>query len=178
MTSEQRVRRVPPRFLVGVLFVAAAAGRFGAEGGAVPDDVVLRVGETVTGWVSAASPLVQSPGLVAGYSDGPVRGARVVLEVQEAGSVTIDLRSHSFDAYLVVERESGEVVAEDDDGWVATHSRIVIRGEPARYALWACALHGGAGSFEIQVRAGEAPASRLRSNHGHQRTDQRWVGAA
>ncbi len=90
------------------------------------------------------------------HVDAPVIGRRYVVEPGRSSTYHFDMRSAVFDTYLVLRDASGKVVAEDDDGLVATHSRIVTELERGRrYLLDACALHGGRGAFRLSMGRGE-----------------------
>lgn len=70
----------------------------------VEEEVVLRVGQAVEGEITKSSEVVHTRTIDAQYSTyEPVRGVRFLLDVETGGPVTIDLRSHLFDAYLVLE---------------------------------------------------------------------------
>ena len=87
---------------------------------------VLRVGETVQGEITDEDLVVHTPTLDANYTEAPTVGKTFLIEVEESGSYYIDLRSYFFDAYLVLRDGDGNVVAEDDDGLIGLHSRIVV----------------------------------------------------
>jgi tetratricopeptide (TPR) repeat protein len=121
-------------------------------GGDLP---VLRVGETTEGEIAGGDPEVHTPTLDKAYTDAPVVGKAYVVEVEEGGPYTIELRSYLFDAYLVLRDEAGEVWAEDDDGGIGVHARIVAELEAGLgYRLESCALHGERGAFELELVKG------------------------
>src|SRR5262249_32687723 len=117
----------------------------------------LRVGETLAGEITDADPAVHTPTLDESYTDAPVVGKTFLVEVEEPGTYTLELRSYFFDSYLVLREESGELLAEDDDGLLGTHSRIVVELEPGVLVVEACALHGKRGAFELKLRSGRPP---------------------
>jgi CHAT domain-containing protein/tetratricopeptide (TPR) repeat protein len=116
----------------------------------------LEVGKSLEGEVTDKDPIVHTPTLDKGYTDGPVRGTSYQLQVKEPGPVTIELRSYFFDAYLVVRDAKGELVAEDDDGLLRSHSRVVldVKDGGTSFTVKACALHGGVGGFALRAVAG------------------------
>ncbi len=90
------------------------------------------------------------------HSNAPVRGKTFRIQVEERGSFYIDLTSYFFDAYLVLLDADGSVLAEDDDGLVATHARVAHEFEVgSSYKVEACALQGETGPFEILLRTGK-----------------------
>ncbi len=118
----------------------------------------LGLGETREARISDEDARVESPRL-RGYTDfvtKPPRAQRFQLRVEQPGPYTIELVARLFDAYLVLRDESGGVLAEDDDGLLNTHARLVYALEPGRgYLLDACALHGDRGPFELRLARGE-----------------------
>jgi len=85
----------------------------------------LGPGEAIEGVVEATVPVVETEALAATHrGNDATRGKTYTLRIQEAGTDTIELRSHFFDAYLVRREGTGRVVAEDDDGLLGTRSRI------------------------------------------------------
>ncbi len=119
------------------------------------EEARLEVGKTIEGEITEEDPVIETEILHPGYSTAPVRGRTFRVEVTESGPYHIELKSYFFDAYLVLRNAEGVVLAEDDDGLLATHSRIVRKLEVGKsYQVDACALHGGTGSFEILVTAG------------------------
>jgi CHAT domain-containing protein/tetratricopeptide (TPR) repeat protein len=118
----------------------------------------LYVGDVIEGEVRADSPVVHTPTLDRSFTDAPVRGVSFELDLP-AGTTTIELRSHFFDAYLVVRDANGELIAEDDDGLLRTHSAVTVtRAQPAEVLVEACALDDASGRFELAARAGEIAA--------------------
>ncbi|MBL8842309.1 MAG: CHAT domain-containing protein [Planctomycetes bacterium] len=125
------------------------------------------------GTIDATSPIVRTAALDAMAAAVPVRGARFRVDLRrrpaaapEAADrpITLELRSWWFDAYLVArDAATGGVIAEDDDGLIATHARIVLPADaavayPKGLLVEACALHGDVGDFELRVLDGAPPA--------------------
>jgi len=134
------------------LLLALAPQEQGQEPSGLP---VLRVGETIEGEITDEDAVVHAETLDAQYTDAPTVGQTYLIEVEESGPYHIDLRSYFFDAYLVLRDAEGEVMAEDDDGLVGIHSRIVAElRSGVRYRIEACALHGRRGAFTLGVSAG------------------------
>jgi len=105
----------------------------------------VRIGERVTGTLEAGDPVL--PG------HGPAK--RFLFVPESAGPVTIAVESFDFDAFLRVETEAGELVAEADGGGVETNARIVLAAEAGkRYRLVAAASREGGGEFSISLAAG------------------------
>ena len=123
------------------------------------DPPALHVGEKIASEITDTDPEVHTPTLDTTYADVPTVGKGFRIEVEFPGTYTIELRSYLFDAYLVLRSESGVVLAEDDDGLMATHPRLVHSFEPGQTCLVeACALHGERGSFELRLARGEPRA--------------------
>ena len=118
---------------------------------------ILRVGETLEGEITDADSAVRTPTLDKNHTHSPTVGKTFLVEVDEPGNYRIELRSYVFDAYLVLRGESGEILAEDDDGLIGSHSRIVVELEPGIRLVEACALHGQRGTFELKLLAGHPP---------------------
>jgi len=144
---------------IGMLAFLAFAGLLPGPdaSGTVP---VLEVGKPITSTITAADSVVTTARIDADHKDAPVRGRTLLVRVPEPGPYTIDLKSHFFDAYLVVRDRSGTVLAEDDDGLVGTHARIAIeRASPSDdLTVEACALHGGTGDFVVSLSPGRPPS--------------------
>jgi len=142
-----------PRFaaLIACLLLAFPAT---AQEPTAPDPPHLEVGVPLEARITGEDPVIETETLLRSYSSAP-RGKTLRLEVEESGPYHIDLRSWLFDAYLVLRNADGNVLAEDDDGLLGTHSRIVHELEAgASYRVDACALHGGTGAFEVMLRSG------------------------
>ena len=118
----------------------------GQEDAAPAPMAEIKVGERVTGTLAATDPPLTGHGPANRY--GFVAGAN--------GKVTIALESFDFDAFLRVETEAGEKLAEDNNGGVETNARVVLETqEGARYRIvMAAAAKEGAGEFTLSVAAG------------------------
>lgn len=130
------------------------------------EERALRLGAVFEGELTVEAPVVRAPALDAVFgADAAVRGVRFGFDVTTAGPVTIDLRSYFFDAYLVLEDANGAVIAEDDDGLINTHARVVANLTAGRYAIVACAVDARKGPFSVEARAGylELPGGPERS---------------
>src|SRR5262245_6240929 len=111
----------------------------------------IRVGDTV------ADALVPTDPPLPGH--GPSK--RFEFVAAEAGPVTLSLESFDFNAFLRVEDEAGEKVAEDDDGGVEWNARVVFDAKGgARYHVLLAAAKEGAGEFALSVARGEVPPLR------------------
>ncbi len=117
---------------------------------------LLEVGATARSAITDEDPVIHTAVLDAGYGTAPVVGQTFRIQIEEPGAYQVELRSHFFDAYLVLRDGAGTVLGEDDDGWVSTHARIVVEElDPEQeYTIDACALHGRRGVFEVTLRAG------------------------
>ncbi|MCH8551653.1 MAG: hypothetical protein LAT62_06940, partial [Natronospirillum sp.] len=102
------------------------------------------------------------PGEARGYLAGgtgrshPYTGAAMrVYPISVEEAVTLDLRlaSEDFDAFLtLVEADSQDIVAENDDWGGSTDSRILIALEPGDYELWATGFfEDSAGLFTVSA---------------------------
>ncbi len=117
---------------------------------------VLKARKPVTSTIEDGDRTVISDRIKQAYTDATVIGKRFRIEFSKAGTYTFDLRSPYFDSYLVLRDSTGELVAEDDDGLVSVHARIVVQLEAGKaYHLDACALHGQRGSFDLNMTKGE-----------------------
>ena len=77
---------------------------------------------------------------------------RYRLELAQATSVRIDLRSGAFDAYLYLTDLNGNTIEVDDDGAGGNDARIAGRLEAGSYIIWATTYYAGAtGSFTLSV---------------------------
>jgi len=144
-------------FTVGVLFTYQAA------------PPVLRAGEVFRGEMAESDPVVETDTILRDYEGIVFRGK--TYRVDRAGNelLTIDLRSHFFDAYLVLRDGEGAVILEDDDGLLGTHARVVLAGRAVERPILvqACAPNGAQGAFELSVTSGApdtvSPSARAES---------------
>lgn len=137
-------------WLLQLLMLASVA----TENGPPP----LSVPASVSGQLTADCPPVRTAYLDS-HDLPTVRGVRHALSLPDR-EVIIELRSHRFDAYLVVRNGSGQVIAEDDDSLVGTHARLRLSAAQSSLArsLEVCALHGDTGSYELTIRDAAATA--------------------
>jgi len=131
---------------------------------AAQDVPILRSGGTIEGEIADGDPEVHTELLTATYTQAPTVAKTFLIELEENGSYSFELRSHHFDAYLILRDNEGSVLFEDDDGLIGVHSRIVAMELEAgvHYLLQACALHGKRGSFALRVAPGLPPGQTLR----------------
>jgi len=112
-----------------------------------PQDLpVLQVGTAIEGAITDSAPAVHTPTLDSGGHEAtPTVGVSWSIQVAESGSYHLDLRSYAFDGYLVLRDADGKLLAEDDDGLIGVHSRIVVELEAGlEYRVTACASQDGA----------------------------------
>jgi CHAT domain-containing protein/tetratricopeptide (TPR) repeat protein len=120
---------------------------------------LLILGETLEVEITDAALEVHTPTLDASYTRAPTVGINYTIVVEESGPYHIDLRSYDFDAYLTLRDASGTLLAENDDGLISVHSRLVTDFEQGtEYKLTACALHGKRGRLQLSLRAGRPKA--------------------
>ncbi len=148
----------------------------------LPEYPLLKVGEVLEGEITQDDPAVETEILKKGYTQARTRGKTFGIRVEETGPYHIDLRSYFFDAYLVLRDQSGAVIAEDDDGLLSTHARIVAELEAGgSYQVEASALHGQTGRFEIVFLEGHceepSPVEKARLGIEDAREAIRWVEA-
>jgi hypothetical protein len=138
---------------IAVLLVLALARELAA---ADADPPWLELGATITGTLGAADPTTATPRLERIFGDRPVRTKRYRLRVPDHQPCRVELRSYSFDAYLVLRDQDGKVLLEDDHGLPFEHAQVVIDAQPVGTTLLveACALPDGSGPFEITLRSG------------------------
>ncbi|HKB17302.1 MAG TPA: hypothetical protein VKF62_14635, partial [Planctomycetota bacterium] len=107
----------------------------------------IRVGETVSGVLSKDDPPLQGR--------GPSKASEFVAEAD--GPVTVSFESFDFDAFLRVEKEGGDLIAEDDNGGVETNARVVLQAKTgACYRIVvAAAGEKGAGEYHLSILAGD-----------------------
>ena len=119
----------------------------------------LEVGTSIEGEITDEAHEVHTPTLDGGnYVGKPTLGSMYRIQVERSGPYYVDLHSHCFDAYMVLRDANETIVAEDDDGLILSHARIVIELEASvEYRLSACALHGSRGPYELILRPGGPP---------------------
>ncbi|MBI1849049.1 MAG: CHAT domain-containing protein [Planctomycetes bacterium] len=140
-----------------VAFVACAALVAADDPSALPS---LSVGDVIHGRLEKSDRGVRSNGLDARAAIlAPVHAKSYSVRVPADGTHTIDLSSPLFDAYLVLRDATGTVIAEDDDGLLRSHARIVadLRAG-ATYSVDACGLHDEVGSYDLSLVAGQPTA--------------------
>lgn len=119
------------------------------------EPTVLEPGQVLVDTISEEAPEVHSSTLDANYTQAPTVGLDFRVKVKESGSYHFDLRSYLFDAYLTLREADGTLLAEDDDGLINMHSRLVFELEANRdYLVTACALHGQRGAFQLALNKG------------------------
>ena len=126
----------------------------------------LRFGGTATAEIGESSLPIETDEIRSTH--GEAVGLRYRIEVPAGQSCTLELRSHFFDAYLVLRDEGGSVLAEDDNGLVRLQARLVIdpAEEASTYLVDACAVGGTPGAFELRAVEGrpqEASAEKERA---------------
>ncbi|HYD15192.1 MAG TPA: PPC domain-containing protein, partial [Hyphomicrobium sp.] len=103
------------------LSTTSAVGRPGRAGEITP-------GQVITGRLERGDSLLGDSTYADVYT----------FRANEAGELTIDMRSADFDAYLILRGPEGETLATDDDGGDGTNSRISWRVERGRtYRIYA-----------------------------------------
>lgn len=115
---------------------------------------VIHVGEIVKAEIPADGTIFHSPVVDKLKLEQPLHGVSLALEVKEKQLVSLELHSHFFDAYLILRRSTGEVIAEDDDGLWNSHARIVQELEQGIYAVEVCTLKPDHGGFRLTTAAG------------------------
>ena len=85
------------------------------------------------------------------------------LEVEEAVEVKLDLRSTDFDAYLVLEDESGRLLDENDDAhFGTTDAQITYSLRPGTYRIGVTSFEPDTvGSFTLEVRPAAPSGQRV-----------------
>jgi len=132
---------VPPLTIIAVLLIAQ-------------NPSPLEVGKVLKGQVKSSSSEIHTQALAKKKSPAPTLGVTYSLSVSSAGVYCIELMSYDFDAYLVVRDASGEVISENDNGYMNNHSRVVGRLKARhKYEVVACSLRGR-GEFRMIAKKG------------------------
>jgi hypothetical protein len=79
------------------------------------------------------------------------------IDLEEAASIEINLRSHDFDAYLTLaEANTSRVLSQNDDWGGSTDSRIIAELPAGSYEIWATSLNPNTpdGSYTLEVSPG------------------------
>lgn len=111
---------------------------------------LVRVGQTVNGMLSADDPLLASDSS---------RYQRWILPLEAKQTVTVDLASDDFDAYLILTRGRGQKLAENDNGTGGCDARLVWTAKddhPVRIVVNS-AGRLQAGKFTLRVSDGASP---------------------
>ncbi len=125
---------------------------------ASPEAPQLTLGTTYASRVQAADPRADVSGVAPEVAPRLGRAKRFTLRTRSAGPYSFDLRSHHFDAFLIVRDAKGELVAATDDGGFGTHAALdalELEGA-ATYSVDACAPPDEGGEFTLLVRVGAA----------------------
>lgn len=102
----------------------------------------------------------QSAQLTSLSPDSPHYSKAYIIQVPHDGIYSCQLRSYTFDAYLILKDPDGNILAENDDGGIGTHAQLspISLRAGIRYQLLACSVHGGTGWFEVALHTDAAPS--------------------
>ena len=126
----------------GLYELALGLAGAAAESGRV---VEVRLGETHAGRLEEGDTVM---------GDGTYADV-FVFRPTAAGQIRVDLRSHDFDAYLILQDEEGRTLATDDDGGSGTDSQLtydVMAGRTYRILANSYAEDRRTGSYQFAVR--------------------------
>jgi tetratricopeptide (TPR) repeat protein len=124
--------------------------------GAQTSNPSLQLGTTATLQMTQNSPVLGET--ILDDNRVVIRCIRLDFVPIETGFHTLLAKSHFYDVRLVVQLGDGTHVADDDDGWLNTHSRIVTRlTAGTRYSVLVAA-NEGTGACEVTVRFGKVAA--------------------
>jgi CHAT domain-containing protein/tetratricopeptide (TPR) repeat protein len=138
--------------MIALLALSTCAGAPVQSGG---DLLQLSVDRSIHEVLADGDGVVRTAALDAGYTEAPTIGETFLLEVAESGPYRVELRSHFFDAYLVLQDGDGGVLGEDDDGLLGRHARLVTElSAGLTYSVTACAVRGGRGAYELSIATG------------------------
>jgi CHAT domain-containing protein len=148
--------------LIQLLFAVS----LGAQDPVLPP---LTVGRTLSGEIAVDAREVLAEELEPFEDEPPISGNGYRIAVEEDGNYAIELRALTFDAYLVLRGPAGNMV-EDNDELGALDARIEVElkaGVP--YEVFACAVFGGRGDFDLRLIKG--PRKDRRSAEVKQRAE-------
>ncbi|NQU50803.1 MAG: hypothetical protein HQ519_19295 [Planctomycetes bacterium] len=116
----------------------------------------LPINPWLQGYLLSSSTKVETEALKELSPNNNHLGQQFSVQVKASGNFHIDLRSYYFDADLILRDSEGKILAENDDGWIHTHSRLEnLNLESGKtYQLWICSAHGDTGAFEVICRPG------------------------
>ena len=149
----------PRRWSLATVLTAAgiAAGiACGGDGGTGPKDPqacnttvgTILIGQTVTGALTTASCQLADDTFADPWT----------LQVSVITTLTLDLGSTAFDAFLFVRDASGNLVVQDDDSGPDFDARIVHTFGPGTYIVYANAFDvGDVGGYTLSVAAPPPP---------------------
>jgi len=130
--------------ILSLAFVCTIAPKALPQGGLTE----IRLGQSQSGSVEASDPRL--------LLDSPTQ--RLGLLSKSDGKVTISVNSFDFDAFLRVETEAGDVLAEADGGGIETNARLVVElARDKRYQVLVTAKGGGSGWYWVDCQPGELP---------------------
>ncbi len=116
----------------------------------------LETGKPVAGVIGEESVEIHAPFLDLFHGMNPAFGEIYQISVAETGPYFIELHSLDFNSYLVLADENGVPLAEDEDEYIGVRARLVTDLEARhKYFVYAAALHGNRGRFELQLSAGK-----------------------
>ncbi|KAA3614275.1 MAG: CHAT domain-containing protein [Planctomycetota bacterium] len=125
--------------------------------------------------IEKSDPVQHAPGLDKEAKYAPVLGKSYSLSVKASGLYSIVLKSYDFDPYLILLEAGGKVIAEDDDGLIGVHSKLLVElKEGIQYHVTACSLQGKTGAFSIKLA--EADPTPLSGEQLDQLKDEYELG--
>jgi hypothetical protein len=130
----------------------AAAAADSACRGFGPVQGRIQTGETIEAYLTTEDPTFESDS---------THFQRWILGLSAGETVTIDLRSEVFDAYLLLTTSRGDNLAENDDGGGGCHARVVYTATDDRPVRVVVNTSGpGTGRYVLKVTAGAQPLDR------------------
>ncbi len=119
-----------------------------------PPPSSLVIGETRSGVITPDDGIRLPPAVI--QQGVSALGHTYYLPIEATEAYYIELRSPYFDSYLTLRDHEGQVIKTNDNGLIATHSRIAVeRLEADRiYQVDVLALRGHVGEYTLVVRQG------------------------